>query len=179
MKTCEIIEQDWQLAQVVDKDTLRRWETTTGYRLPEDYRAFLLKYNGGVIKPWMFRHNHPLVDASYRKAILDFLHEWEAVVHNSHLDTPLVLATRPPGHIEIGKNPGGGRILLSLQPGTHGNVFYWLPSYMAWGEEPNDVVGFIAPSFTEFLACLFDDGETEHGDWDVLASERPPVPLVL
>lgn len=170
---------DEQLGKTVKESELREWELSTGYTLPKDYRIFLLKYNGGMVRPWIFRHDHPQVVGSDREMLLDYLRDWQSVVESSHLDTPPDLATRPPGHIDIGRDPGGGRILLSLRPEEHGNVVYWLPSYMHWGEEPNNVVGFIARSFTEFLNGLLDDGETEHGNWDVYADERPPVPLVL
>jgi hypothetical protein len=168
-----------QLSKSVDEHKLRQWEQSTAYTLPKDYRSFINKYNGGMIKPWIFRHDHPQVVGSDREMLLDYLRDWQSVVEISHLDTPPDLATLPPGHIDIGRDPGGGRILLSLRPQDHGNVVYWLPSYMHWGEEPNNVVGFIARSFTEFLNGLFDDGETEHGNWDVVARKRPPVPLVL
>lgn len=168
-----------QLGKSVDEHQLRQWEQSAGYTLPKDYRIFLLKYNGGMVKPWIFRHDHPQVAGSDREMLLDYLRDWQSVVESSHLDTPPDLATRPPGHIDIGQDPGNGRILLSLRSEDHGNVVYWLPSYMAWGEEPNNVVGFVARSFTEFLNGLFDDGETEHGNWDVVARKRPPVPLVL
>jgi hypothetical protein len=166
-----------KVGKTVGEQALKQWEASSGLKLPDDYRRFLLTFNGGMLKPWIFRHTHPEVGKSDQEMILDYLHDWETVLENSGLDTPRRMATRPPAHIEIGKDPGGGRILLSLQPQSHGNVVYWLPSHSVWGQEPNNVVGFIAPSFTAFLRGLFDDGDTEHGNWDVVARKRKPVAL--
>lgn len=172
-----IVKHDWQVDKSVDEKTLNHWEKQTGYKLPDDYKKFLLTFNGGVTCPWMFRHGHP--QSSEEESILDYLHDWDDVVENSNLDVTRDLASRPPNAIEIGQNPGGGAVLLSLDPNSYGQIVYWIPSHLAWGDEPNNIVAAIAPSFSEFINRLFDDGETEHSDWDILTSERTAVPLVL
>lgn len=176
----EIIALDWQVDQPVDEKTLTTWETQSGYQLPEDYRQFLLKYNGGAVRPWIFRHDHPGIDEDDHEAILDYLHGWRAALKYSELSTARHLATQPPDHLLIGQDPGGGGILMSLGKENHGRIVYWQRVHLLWGDEPNNVLGFIAPSFTQFLAGLFvDDAETEHGYWDVLIRKRAAKPLVL
>jgi hypothetical protein len=180
MSHIKIIRLSWQLDQFIDEQILNNWEQKTGYSLPEDYRAFLLKYNGGVIQPWMFRHNHPEFYEDDREMILDYLYDWKKVLKSSDLvDIPLEVANQPPGYIAIGQDPGVGIIMLSLQPNNFGTVIYWLRMHFIWGDEPNNVLGFIAPSFTAFLDGLYDDGETEHGYWNMLTSERQAIPLIL
>jgi len=163
----------------ITEEELKEWERKTGYTLPKDYRKFLLQYNGGMIKPWLFRHDHPEVFGNNQEMLLDHLHDWHSVIESSYLDIPPDMSSRPPNHIEIGVDPGGGRIMLSLKSDNNGNVVYWLPTYMEWGVEPNNVLGSIAHSFTEFLQKLYDDGETEHGKWEVIVSKHPSISLIL
>lgn len=179
-KTPEILRIDWQLGRTVDPAALARWEQSTGYRLPDDYRRFLLTFNGGVVKPWIFRHDHRDVhDAQERESLLDYLYDWTQVVEMSEIGVPRGQAALPPHHIVIGQDPGGAGVLLSLDPADHGKISYWLRVLLTWGEPPNDTIGFIADSFAGFVRSLFDDGVTKNSYWRVAAKKRPPVPLVF
>jgi hypothetical protein len=180
MATLKIVKTQSQLGRTVSASALSAWEMATGYHLPEDYRRFLLTYNGGVVRPWIFRHDHRDVKHEEdREALLDYLYDWQDVIGMSELSVPRSQSAQPPHHIVIGQDPGGAGVLLSLDPATYGRIYYWLRVLLTWGEPPNDTLGHVADSFTGFLNTLFDDGKTGHPYWKVVTQNQTPVPLVL
>lgn len=180
MAALEIVKMQFQLGRTINASALSIWEMATGYRLPDDYRRFLLTYNGGVVRPWIFRHDHR--DVHYeedREVLLDYLYDWQDVIGMSELDVPRSQSARPPHHIVIGQDPGGAGVLLSLDPATHGKIYYWLRVLLDWGDPPNDTLGNVADSFTGFLNTLFDDGKTDHPYWQVVTEKQKPSLLLL
>ncbi len=44
---------------ITSHDNIKKFETKFNIILPEDYKEFLLVYNGGVIKPLLIEINYP------------------------------------------------------------------------------------------------------------------------
>ncbi len=153
-------------------------EKTLEAKLPGDYRAYLLGYNGA----------QPILDGREYDAAIVRLH-WpkkparagDNVATFGHFlrlqaaspDVPDLRETLsdfaarlPEKTLPIANDPGGSQFLLSLGEDRTGAVFYWSRKHQgdaagrAIRDYPN--VALVAPSFTEFLACL----EPEPEDWD-------------
>lgn len=147
------------------------WEHETGLRLPDDYRGFMLRYDGGRPYPLTFRHT--ALDAqgfeNPSEHYLDPFYDWNRVVAWSE-----ELGNRlPPGTVSVGADPGLLEIVLSLREGDHGAVYSWVRNWGAWGNEENSYLCPQAPSFRAFVTSLFDDGERNGYDyWHTPRRER-------
>ena len=104
---------------------LGRSSGRTSVTLPDDYRAFMLAYNGGRVYPLMFdytipRDRYPTTDPA-PTTYLDPLYDWAMVENISN--GGIFSRRNPPGMLVIGSNPGGMEILLSLHEATFGRIF--------------------------------------------------------
>ncbi len=139
--------------QPFSRSELAALETKLGLQFPEDYREFLLCYNGGV-----WRHGveckvrtpswcvdelivsvmHGIVPESC-DAACDILHDCETFKDRIPADcVPIMDAL-------------GNPIFLDLGPANYGKVYYYNRSHEG-GEE--SLVYLIADSFTEFMQVL-------------------------
>ncbi|KJS08448.1 MAG: hypothetical protein VR78_18115 [Hoeflea sp. BRH_c9] len=142
---------------------IEAWEQRTGRRLPDDYRAFMRKFNGGRPFPLMFRYQIPLeiYPSDEPVTFLDPLYGWNYV--EEIWDQKVFSAATPPDMIFIGADPGGLELLLSVRPEDHGRIYAWLHSLDAWGHGGNTRIWPQAASFRAFIESLF---ENDAGDGD-------------
>jgi hypothetical protein len=145
-------------------------------RLPEDYRSFLLRHNGG--RPTLSRFTFPL-DGEEQETIL----EWFFAVHDQPYEEPedwspddwdpdsgelppyfgqsleevwADLRSEKPraGVLPIGRDPGGSLICLGYAGKRVGKIYYY--------DHETDSFINLADSFTDFLSCL---RKLPPGDW--------------
>jgi hypothetical protein len=164
------VDDDWS-TEGAAASAIAGWEHAAKLRLPDDYRRFMLRYNGGRPYPNMFKHTARDPDGfeSASEAFLDPLYDWQGVVSWSN-----ELANRlPPNCLAIGADPGLLEIVLSLRSEDHGTVFSWVRNWGAWGSAENSYLCPQAPSFSEFVASLFDDGaKSGHAFWHTPRRDR-------
>jgi hypothetical protein len=163
----KIVRRGYQADRKPSEQELLTWEKATGIKLPDDYRHFLLAWNGGTISSYVFIHRYPQVTSAEAELILDVLCDWDDVLDNSRWDEALHLRSVPPQHLVIGKNPSGVYVLLSLAPDTYGHIRTWYKNYyFTWGESENDQLGEVAPSFSAFITGLKEGGPDDyHAYW--------------
>jgi SMI1-KNR4 cell-wall len=144
------------LSQLRTKIT--EWETASGYRFPEDYRTFMLRYDGGRPYPNTFKVAVPpnLWDMAEDLTYVDPLYSWD--FSRALQDKTTYYEGTPNGFWFIGCDPGGLELLLSLRAKDYGRVYSWRGTYNAWGTAGNDdtTVYLQAGSFERFLFTLFD-----------------------
>ncbi len=128
-------------------------ESRIGIRLPADYKAFLLKYNGGRPTPNAFPieglANNPFGGIQVFFGIDD-------PIDSCNLDSnyEIVSGSLPTNLLAIACNGGGDLICLSLYGDDAGAVLFW-DSHHDQPYEPNyDHVYKIADSFPEFLESI-------------------------
>jgi hypothetical protein len=137
------------------------WETHLGQRIPTDYRAFLIRYDGGFPYPNVFEDVTP--DAVRRvpdkAAICDRLYGLDLA--KAETDGATFGKGVPPGYALIGQDPGGLILLLSLRAGNAGAIHIWQSTSNIWGTDGNDESRVFkqADSFTAFLGSLFDTSD--------------------
>jgi hypothetical protein len=163
-------ERDWCFVKNARPD-MERWEKETGLKLPNEYREFMFRFNGGRNYPRMF--HTPLVirqagphfnesDVTY----IDIILNWECV--ESIWEGKDIGPGVPPNHIVFGSTPGGIQLLMSLASADYGNVYSWWHSIYPWGSDENKVLVPQANSFIEFLKSLYDDEDkSDYKNWRI------------
>ena len=139
----------------IDEARLRALEETIGATLPDDYRAFMLEYNGGVPEQEVFtfdKRNKSSVNyfnsIDHENQALDLMEAWQ------------VLKPRLPKEVfPIGDDNGGATIAIVVSGPRRGEVWFcteerptgsnprvsWLDRRDAWK---------VADSFAAFMARL-------------------------
>jgi cell wall assembly regulator SMI1 len=124
---------DLQMTNVgpeLSESDVDRVEEQLGASLPDSYRAFLLKFNGG-------RPDHYHFDVRGWRHQTSLVNDFNGIVpgeYNDLVEHAEVLEDRvPSGFIPIADDPGGNAILLSLEGPTRGTVYFWDHE-----EEPDD-----------------------------------------
>lgn len=162
-------ERDWSFVQCARGD-IEAWESRERISLPNDYREFMLRYNGGYVYPRFFRTAAALTGMlgpfapESSVARLDLIYSWQAV--EAHWRGETYGGGVPGGHIVFADTPGGIELLMALTKENHGHIYAWVPTSCAWGEEGNRQIFPLADTFSQFLQQLFDDAcGSDYEDW--------------
>ena len=131
---------------------IKRLEKKTKTELPQGYKEFLLKYNGGHVDPYFYPiqglYNNPFGQIQLFFGINHPIEccrpDWNYEVFNNRM---------PHGFFPIACEDGGNIICLSLKGSAQGGVFYW--NHDEETEPPTFAnVYKIADSFEHFMESL-------------------------
>jgi len=118
------------------------FEMAIAARLPDDYRDFLLRYNGGYPSPNGFRGGEEVLNHFFglwqKHADLNY----ELLAHRGFI---------PEGMIPIASDPFGNAILLEVTRPNRGRIWFW--DHERSGE-PAQAVSLLADTFTKFVESL-------------------------
>ena len=144
-------------------DALKRFETTIGQRLPDDYRDFLLRCNGGYgcgyvqyLEPTPAGH---AADACVNH-VGGFREESYFSLESSYENYQQYEVRIPKDLIWIADDPFGNAICLGICGAHRGKVFFWdherEPDPEQWDGrvETAGNIDLLANSFSEFMAGL-------------------------
>ena len=146
--------QSGQSITIADLDEL---EQATNTVLPPDYKAFLLKANGGSLRPFAFELEVPGADFKEKVHSLEYLYEIKEIHRRSQLKMEPALRNIPPGRLAIGSTVSELTITLNLGPSGQGQVEVWVrDTFNPWGVGTNRIIVPLAASFTDFLGLLRD-----------------------
>jgi hypothetical protein len=128
-------------------------ETRLGTRLPEEYRQFLLDFNGGRPSPACFKL--ALRAGPYTDSMVD----WFLSVHvadKSNIDTVLgwLENRKPPVLLPIAIDPGGNIVMLGIKGDVRGKVYFWHQDYEPGNDHDWSNIDLIADSFDAFMSGL-------------------------
>lgn len=126
------------------------FEVHNNVRLPDDYKEFLIKHNGGVPQPnieptvksdiqWIYG----MVEGPYYASLFQHLDMFEGRL--------------PSWYIPIANDSGGNLYIMSLYPENHGLIAFWDHESEAEEGEADeyfDNMTFVASSFGHFLNQL-------------------------
>lgn len=128
------------------------FEMSIAAQLPDDYREFLLRYNGGYPSPNGFRGGDEVLEHFFglwqKRADLNY----ELLAHRGFI---------PEGMIPIASDPFGNAILLEVSRPNRGRIWFWDHER---SDQPEKAVSLLAKSFTEFtgsLVAVDDDADDE------------------
>lgn len=138
----------------VSEADLYAFEQRFGVVLPDDYKEFLLKHNGGKPTPRRYKTLDGVVESSFIRMLpLADLDAPNLVLNYTTYNQGYCI---PNNLIPIGEDPIGNQICMSLSGEDTGTVYHW--SY-DWEDEvfraSYKYMRKIAGSFSEFLECLF------------------------
>jgi hypothetical protein len=145
----EILESN-KFGQIEIKD-IAQFETHNNISLPQDYKDFLLRHNGGRPKPnivpsiksdvqWIYG----MVDEPYYASI------------SQHID--MFHKRIPSWYFPIANDSGGNLYLMSLYQENHGLIAFWNHEGETGGDADQyfDNMTIVANSFSDFLNELVD-----------------------
>lgn len=152
-------DKGWSLAAATER-AIVAWEAETALRLPEAYRRFMIRFDGGYVWPNMFTSaiiEAGIIPSSDTAMFIDTLYSFDLVLGHWRKDT--YGDGTPPGMVFVGDNPGGTEIVMSVRPHDFGVIYLWYHSTNIWGTDGNDDSALIrqADSFPAFLQSLYDD----------------------
>lgn len=149
---------------------LAAFEADLGARLPDDYRQFLTRANGGTVpKPMRYRYKGVAPDGQTRYVIVSDVGGLRDDAdlslrrnRKSYVVTPSSLADSetkiPKNLLWIMGDPGGNATCLAVAGPRRGQVFRWVhdepPSAGDWDGEIETAANIVplAASFTDFIA---------------------------
>lgn len=133
--------------ELITEEQIQLLEEKLRSRLPQDYRNFLLTYNGGNPKPNVF-----FINQEQQESNLCFLYGITAKkAYDLWTNALDAYEDMDRAILPIGEDPGGNQIYMSLNPDMYGHIFYRdheLPAI--------DCLFPIAESFTELLLKLYE-----------------------
>ncbi len=125
------------------------------FKLPQSYKLFLYKSNGGVTKNKFFLLRNNVKEGS----VLDRLFGLTAKQYYNMLVYYRDYSTRIPiNTLPIGCDPGGNIILLSVKGEDYGKVYFW-DHEMETDPPDYSNLTLIADSFDEFINGLKSEEE--------------------
>jgi hypothetical protein len=154
----------------IDEAILTNFEDQLGYKLPDDYRSFLLTVNGGIPALDTFYYTDPASrDKSIRKENINHFYgigiSNDIYRVNSIQDVLNIYHRRVPSTLlPIGENYINDLICISLDYEVKGRVYLWQHSYEADEEEYPSYHNLIlvSESFADLISML--SNHTDTGD---------------
>lgn len=132
------------------QEMVNAFEQHIGFSLPEDYRKFLLEYNGGtpLVKYAAFTIEELNEDIPLDVLLGLGINNLDLQKRNDDYMDDLL-----PHCVIIGDDPGSGMIVLIDDPEMKG-VYYWDHSFNFEQSNEDDNIYKIADSFQEFVDGL-------------------------
>lgn len=134
-------------------ENIARFEQKNNLKLSDQYKRFLLEYNGGYVEPNVFK-----ISEEQGESALNILYGLD--ISEDYDELSSVYETMdgiiPSNFISIGDDAGGNQICLGLDELYCGKIFIWIHN-MGQGEEMNNMF-LLANDFTSFLDNLYEDG---------------------
>ena len=120
--------------------------------IPDDYRNFLIQYNGG-------RPENDCIDFkdSHQGTMLKSIFGFTKDEYGSLEDANIMYKERiPKNTIVIADDAGGNRIIMSISGDDYGKIYFWDHNMEADDEEEPDYsnLTLVADSFDEFINNL-------------------------
>jgi cell wall assembly regulator SMI1 len=136
-----------------DETRVAALERQIGRRLPEDYREFMLRHNGGRPKPDGFEFAlRKGADASSAVEWFLSLHDGE---HSNLERTIRFMRGRfPPDTMPIASDAFGNKVLLGLDGKIRGKVYFWDHEREPDGDADWSNIDLVADSFDSFMSGL-------------------------
>lgn len=136
-------------------EMIKKFEKHIGFFLPDDYKQFLQECNGGTPK---VKYSSFYVEDLGQEIPLDILYGLEVKkgldLYGWYNDYKSDLL---PFTIIIGRDPGGGMLVLINDPEEEDNgVYYYDHSYQFEQSDDEGNIYFVADSFREFINELKD-----------------------
>ncbi len=150
---------------------IKKFEKLIQAKLPEDYKQFLLKHNGGHPIANGFELIKPINNKTKEAGIDWFYSLYDEDIANISTEFNNI-STRfkdsrdkiPDEILPIGDD-SGGKICLGIQGDYYGKLYYWTTNWSWWSEDDYNYLYLIANSFTDFINSLFERRVDDKGNF--------------
>jgi hypothetical protein len=150
INSIEVIETE----KPTDLAAIAAFEELINAKLPEDYKIFLLKHNGGHPIMDTFDLQEPINEFSHRVGVAWFYALYEGDACNLRLWFQSTRDRLPEEYIPIGYDYGG-TLCLVVKGEKYGSVYYCTDNWSAWSEEDYNYLYFVSNTFAEFINGLY------------------------
>lgn len=135
-------------------EQIETFESKNNIKLAEKYVDFLLKSNGGKVKPNFF-----MISNEQGPSILSVFYGIGDMYDNLTDFIEIMDERLPVGFIPIGDDPSGNVICLGTKEPYYDKIYFW--DHEQEPEDPNDMSNMyvLANSIDEFLDKLYEDNE--------------------
>ena len=144
----------------IESKLLSAIEDYWGFKLPKDYRDFVVKYNGGVPENTAFNFKNSKEGSilSDFLGIIDKGYSYNLLIVNKDVGDRY-----PVNMLPIAHTVGGDRILLSVKMQDRGKVYFWDHEMESEDDEEPDYsnLTLIADSFDEFINGLYSEQDID------------------
>lgn len=130
------------------------FESRMSVQLPEKFKRFLLKWNGGSPEPSLFN-----ISSEQGTSVLNMFNGIGDMYDNLEKVIDIYEFRLPDGFIPIGDDPAGNIICLGINSPYNEKIYYW--DHEQESDNPNEMSNmyYLARDIEEFLESLYDDTE--------------------
>src|SRR5699024_9944271 len=137
----------------LSKSDIEDFENANNVKLTNDYKEYLLKWNGGKPRPG----NVFKIDG-HGESVLNVFNGIGDMYDNLSDIIDIYEFRLPEGFIPIADDPGGNAILLGTIPPYYDHIYFWNHENEPDLEEPDmGNMYFLADNIWEFLDSLYED----------------------
>ncbi len=158
------------------------WEEENNVKLPNSYRKFLERFNGGYVYPNVFKINADINEIGLNDDLMffDIAYDFDYAIELWNRE--VYYNGTPEGFFFFGSDPGGFELLISLRQKDYGHVYGWFHSTYEWGTEGNTEASLVrqSDSFEAFLNSLHDTNDQigkQH--WETPKAVQTAIKLTL
>ena len=124
---------------------------------PEDYKKFLLEYNGGIPEKTLiyFSNDGGIIDLFFGFCDDD--------IYGLRKNNASYLNRKPSNMMPIACDPGGNLFLMSIRGNDYGSIYFWDHEFEVEDDQEADYsnLTFVAKSFTDLINNLRDISELD------------------
>ena len=130
---------------------IKTFEDKYSVTLPEEYKVFLLEYNGGDVDPNVFS-----ISDEHGESALNILYGLDAVSEYDDLSNVFdsLEGELPQELLSIGDDAGGNQICIGVSGKYVNKVYIWMHDIEE--DEHMTNVFFLSGNFNEFLDSLYE-----------------------
>lgn len=134
-----------------NKKSVEEFETKVKKKLDDEYKNFLIRYNGGEIEPNVFKISEEEGESAVN--IIYGLNVEEEYDELSKIFDKLE-GVIPENFLSIADDPGGNQICLGVSGEYVGKIYLWIHDSVNENEMNN--MFFLNDSFNSFLFSLYE-----------------------
>jgi hypothetical protein len=135
-------------------EQIEQFEVDNDVEFTKLYKEFLLKWNGGKVRPNLFN-----VSDEQGSSVLNVFYGIGDMYDNLTDFLEIMDERLPSGFIPIGDDPAGNTICLGTKNPYYENIYFW--DHERETENPEDMSNmyYLAKDINEFLQNLYDADE--------------------
>jgi len=137
----------------LSRKNIEDFEIKNNIELTNDYKVFLLKWNGGAPDPETF-----MISEEEGPTVMNYFYSIGGTYNNIEVYLDILNLRIPKDFIPIGDDPGGNIILLGISGPHYDQIYFWDHENEPDLEEPDmSNMYFLADNIWEFLDNLYED----------------------